>query len=58
MLEPGTLKTTLRQTHREFKTLVKALLKEYSANSVVKRKYFLTFAIAKELQKKLICQSQ
>lgn len=57
MLEPGTLKTTLKQTRREFNTLVRALLREYSVNSVVKRKYFLTFAIAKELQKKILFAS-
>lgn len=41
-------KTTLKQIHREFDRLVIALLREYSVNSGVKRKHFLTFAIVKE----------
>lgn len=52
MLEPGTPKTTLKQTPRGFNTLVIALVREYLVNSGIKRKYFLTFAIVKELQEK------
>lgn len=52
MIEPGTPKTTLKQTPRGFNTLVIALVREYLVNSGINRKYFLTFAIVKELQKK------
>lgn len=50
-----TPKTTLKQTPRGFNTLVIAFVREYLVNSGIKRKYFLTFAIVKELQKKKIC---
>lgn len=52
MLEPGTPKTTLKQTPRRFNTLAIALVREYLVNSGIEGKYFLTFAIVKELQKK------